>query len=413
MKKIISALLLILPLLSGCFLIEKKTVILWTDIPEVASYVEIFNASQSDFRVEIVYSENPADYQKLTSDSAPDIVIAENLASNAVIRAFKPLQKMTEEGLLDPSVFYHGLYKLGCRDDIPYVLPVSFNIPAIMYRQNNLSENIEGVTISPEQLMKEAQLFNKKSSDKFRVMGFAPTWVPEFLIYNAFINSSGFSETENGSLIWNETKLNESIDFCRNWTESINQGYEEEQDFTLTYCYDPGYKLLNSGRIGFYFTDLRSFFTVPADDRATLEFKWLGTESSVPVSEDIVYIGIPAKSRKTKTAQQFVTWFLKESTQKKLMESAQFKRERSFGICNGLSSLKNVNEFVIPEYYKLLIGKIPPPDYFKFPENLPVYWMQERDDVILPWMEDRCSEKPQAGPLADLLKTWVLQQQNK
>ena len=79
MKKLFLTFLLTLPLLTSCFLIEENTAKLWTDIPEVAAYVEIFNASQTDYRVELVYEENPADYAKLTSASAPDIVISETL----------------------------------------------------------------------------------------------------------------------------------------------------------------------------------------------------------------------------------------------------------------------------------------------------------------------------------------------
>ena len=199
-----------------------------------------------------------------------------------------------------------------------------------MYRQETLTDEDTGLTITPEQLKGKAESFNELSTDKFRVKGFIPTWSPDFLLYNAFISGSDFSETEDGSLIWNDSMLEESISFNRDWTENINSGYMEEEDFTLTYCYDPGYKLLNSGRIGFYYTTLRDFFRIPANDRSTLEFKWLGGETSIPVCEDIVYIGIPAKSKKKNTASEFITWFLNEETQKQLLESSSFKRIRGF-----------------------------------------------------------------------------------
>ncbi|MDC7228068.1 MAG: ABC transporter substrate-binding protein [Spirochaetales bacterium] len=412
MKKLLIA-AAILPFLTGCFLIENNTAILWTDIPEVAAYVELFNASQTDYRVELVYAENPADYYALASDSAPDIVISEDLASNSIIKAFNPLDKMIEDGLFDPSVFYPDLYSLGCREEIPYVLPVSFNIPAIMYKQDNLSEPFADIIISPEKLKTEAEIFNSRSSDKFRVKGFAPSWIPDFLLYNAFISGSDFTETADGSLIWNETNLQTSIDFCRDWTENINGGFQEEDDFTLTYCYDPGYKLLNAERIGFYYTTLRDFSVIPAEDRANLDFKWLGDENKIPVCDDIVYAGIPSKSNKKKTAKQFLMWFMNSETQQNLLESSQFKRSRVFGICGGLSSLQNVNELVMPEYHKILIGTVPPAGYLSFPASLPSYWKSARADVVIPWLQDQNMLEPEMESLTEMLKIWTLQEQKK
>lgn len=417
MRKFSSALILLTSLIfalisSGCFLIERNTAILWTNIPEAAAYVEFYNASQSDYRVELYFSENPADFNLLTSEGAPDIVLSENLAANSIIRAFKPLDKMIEEGSLNPDSIYSGLFNLGVREET-LVLPVSFNIPAIMYKQEKPGDEISGLTITPEQLKSGSALFNESSTDDFRVLGFAPTWTEDFLFYNAIIMDADFAETEDSSLIWNDSNIKASVEFCRNWTENLNSGFQAEEDFTLTYCYDPGYKLLNSGRIGYYYTSLRDFFRIPADDSSTLDFKWLGDAQTIPVCEDIVYIGIPERSRKKKPSEHFISWFLNEETQKKLLESSKFKRIRGFGICGGLSSVKSVNELVMPEFYTRLIGNMPPADYFSFPSNLPVEWPSIRNDVIIPWLSDQCSEEPQTGELSEMLKTWTLQQKKK
>ena len=56
---------------------------------------------------------------------------------------------------------------------------------------------------------------------------------------------------------------------------------------------------------------------------------------------------------------------------------------------------------------------MPPADYFMFPENLPAEWPSIRNDVIIPWLTDQCSEEPESGALTELLKTWTLQQQKK
>jgi ABC-type glycerol-3-phosphate transport system substrate-binding protein len=412
-KLIIVCIFLSSLLFSGCFFFEQKTAVLSTNIPEVAAYVEIFNASQDTYRIVLEYSDNPSDIQHLTAEGAPDIVISKNLSSNAVITAFTPLNKSIEKAAFDTSGFYPDLLKLGRRDTIQYVLPVSFNIPAIMYKQGTLGPDFTDITISPEQLKEEALLFNERDTPKFRVKGFSPSWNHDFLLYNAFIFGADFAETTGSSLVWNEENLQSSTAYCREWTETVNSGYKEIEDFTLTYCYDPGYKLLNAGRTGFYYTTMRDFFKIPAADRSTLELKWLGSDSAIPVCEDIVFTGIPNKSTGKKAAAAFIFWFLSENTQKMLLESSQFKRTRGFGFCEGLSSLHNVNELVLPEYYRSLIGEVPPVNYLDFPESLPAEWEKIRSSVIIPWLKEKTSENPDAGDLSGILQTWVKQEKNE
>ena len=114
MKKLITVCIFLSTLLlSGCFLFNQKTAVLSTNIPEVAAYVEIFNASQETFRIVLEYSDKPADIQHLNSEDAPDIVISKNLSSNSVISSFAPLDKLIEKLAFDTSVFYSDLLTLG------------------------------------------------------------------------------------------------------------------------------------------------------------------------------------------------------------------------------------------------------------------------------------------------------------
>ncbi len=397
-------------MLSGCFLIDNKTAILSTDRPEVAAYVEIFNASQSEYRIELVYSEQPWDSRTLYSQDAPDIVISRNLAANTVITAFNPLTKLIEKELFDPSTLYQPLYATGTREGVPYVLPLSFNLPAVIYRQGAVDTRGSALIITPEQMKSISGDFNSKSTDRFRVKGFVPSWSEDFIYYNSVIQGTSYGETADGSTIWNNENLTASAEFCRDWTENLNSGYAEETDFTLTYCYDPGYKLLNAERIGFSFTTLRDFLSIPAEERTSLEFKWFGGDGFIPVCDDINYIGIPKESSKKKTAEAFLVWMLSADTQRTLLESAQFKRLRVFGICDGLSTISEINEKVIPEYYTRLIGLIPPSEYLRVPASLPADWDEIRDGVFIPWLMDQISETPRMPAVSDRLRTWLLQE---
>ncbi|MDC7125374.1 MAG: hypothetical protein PQJ46_07395 [Spirochaetales bacterium] len=409
MKKKYLLILFILPLLSSCFSVDKRTAILSTNIPEVAAYVELFNASQTTYKVELVYTENPSDLQNLTSDSAPDIVIGENLASPSIITAFSSEKRLIDRNLIDPGIFYEELFKLCCIDEEPHVFPVSFNVPAIIFNKGTLGTSINNNIITPEQLKEAEEAFNNLNSGNFRTMGFSPLWEPQFIIDCANINGADFTINEDERLSWNNDKLTESINFCKEITEKDNSGFEAENDFTITYCYDPGYKLINSGRIGFYYTTLKDFYSIPSDDRATLILKWFGDSSNIPVKGNIVFTGIPSKSEKKKAAKAFLLWFLDSDSQKEMMESANFKRMHGFGICGGLSAIPKVNKLVFPTYYRRLIGNVPPEQYLSFPKKLPPYWDKICDEAIIPWIKDQISQKQETVKLSETVETWILQ----
>ena len=75
--------------------------------------------------------------------------------------------------------------------------------------------------------------------------------------------------------------------------------------------------------------------------------------------------------------------------------------------------MHSVNDLVMPDFYRRLIGNVPPQDYLDFPENLPADWMSIRKDVIMPWLLDKSGSKPEKRTLSEELKTWTLQEKNK
>lgn len=410
MKKI-SLLFLLIALLSGCNRTDNKTAILLTNIPDIAAYVELFNASHSTYRIELVYADNPANLHKIKSDKAPDIVISKNLNSKKIISSFASLKNLSGKNKLNSSYFYQPLYKLCFYKGEQRLLPVSFNVPAVVYRSDTILEDGSSLTFTPEMLEKEGQLYNSKIDNK-NVMGFSAIWEPDFLIDLNHLYNSDFSESSNGDITWNEEALKKSISFCKEISKG-NSGYEKERDFLLTYCYDPDYKLLNSGRIGFYFSSLKDFYEMPSSERSTLGIKWFGSSSSIPVKEDIVYAGIPEKSKKQAAAKQFLLWFFNADNQKAIIESTKFKRLQGFGICNGFSSLIAVNENIIPNFYRDLIGNIPPQSFFSFPARLPQNWNTMKDEVIIPWMNNQLAGNANDQKLSTALKTWTLQQEKE
>ncbi|MBE3135517.1 MAG: hypothetical protein IMZ55_18775, partial [Acidobacteria bacterium] len=82
---------LFIPLaLCSCGLLQLQTVKLITDRPEMAAYVERFNARQTDVRVEILYDESPSQ-AAFAGRVAGDVVIAQWLASPSIMAKFDSL----------------------------------------------------------------------------------------------------------------------------------------------------------------------------------------------------------------------------------------------------------------------------------------------------------------------------------
>jgi hypothetical protein len=109
-------------------------------------------------------------------------------------------------------------------------------------------------------------------------MGFSPQWDPEILYIKAVLLGADFHETAQGQLAWNEEHLRDAVKYIRTWMLDVNGGPGREQEFTDKYLYDPSYKLIDSGRIAFYYTTLRDFFGIPAEKRKEIDYRWIAKE---------------------------------------------------------------------------------------------------------------------------------------
>ncbi len=119
MKKALIIDFLIILFLSSCIFDDNSTVVLWSDKPEMAAYVEEFNSTQNKFRIEIVYKKEPGAALARTnnlSGNPPDLVVSEFLNSPGTIEQFAPLDSFFGEDKMDLSIFYSGLLELGYKE---------------------------------------------------------------------------------------------------------------------------------------------------------------------------------------------------------------------------------------------------------------------------------------------------------
>lgn len=401
-------LLIILPfLLCGCGLFVRPTAVLWTSVPEFASYTEVYNLQQDTYKIELVYKEDPV-AALLETQNPPDIVVAKRLVSVKTIEAFASVEKMFKDEELNQTIFYPQLLEQGVYEGEHVILPVSFKLPMIIFRKDMKIPEEDNLTLTYKDLWNIALEFKVESEELPELMSFVPSWEPLFLFYTSYLLESNYRESSTGELLWNARKVNLTISELQRWSSEINNGTEMERQFTERYLYNPGYKLINTGRILFYFMDIEKYFNIPEEKRDNLDFRWYGKEQENPISDTILYLGLPKRGKSTKAAKNFIQWFFTTDTQQELLENAKNKRIRTFGIAEGFSSLIQINEREIPRFFPEMTGRIIPGEYISVPPSLPPEWDEIKEEVLVPWFRDKIVfSSPET--LEDRLNTWYKQ----
>jgi len=408
MKKLLKLLPLFILTITSCALKNNATVILWTDKPEMAAYIEEFNSIQGEYQIELVYKKEPG--KSLENEENPgDIIISEFLNSPELIKLFSPLTNRVAEGIIDPTIFYSGLLDPGYIDEELFLLPISFNLPTIMLKKEQNIKDIPAFYLNPDKMKETALKFNNKSKANFEVMGFSPRWDSKVLYLNAVLMKTNFHVLKSGILSWNEKNLKDSLQMSKTWNNEINGSLKLEEDFKAKFLYDPAYKLIEKNRILFYYSDLVNFFRISPEKRDDLEFRWLSLEDRIPVLGNVLFLGMPDKANNSKGATQFIHWFFNYNTQKNLLKSSQIKRLDTFGFANGFSSIKDINEKELPIMYPKLVGYIPQESSLIFPKALPPFWNELKTKVIEPWMFEQTGANPPDTSLQDAINEWLKQ----
>jgi hypothetical protein len=376
-------------LLGSCALFEPPVAILWTDRPEFAFYGEYFNSSQDLYKIEIRCLPSPA--EKLTGTGEyPDIVAGSWLKSASTRNLFRPLDYLFKDELIPEQSFYPRLLALGRIEDKQYLLPVSFNIPALVFAPENGVLLSNSFTIAPEEIKTISRDFNTiEDNGFFSRMGFSPAWNDEFLFIITTLFDASFREA--APVAWNPQALEAAITYIRHWISEANTDIGAVDDFVFKYFYDPPAKLVISARIFFTYMKSSEFFTLAPEQRANLDFRWIAENDTIPLSEETVYYGIYRKGRAKKAATAFTQWFFREETQRLFLEKSKQNRmnETHFGIGGGFSAMQTVTEQIFPQFYPGLLGHIPPEAFLSPPNILPRNWTTLKERVILPYLRDR------------------------
>jgi hypothetical protein len=403
--------LLLTAVLGGCAKKESGITVIWTDQAEFASYTELFNTSQSKYRVVLQYKENPAD-ALITAKHMPDIVIGPWLKGEKTRFRMIPIDYLFNELRINSKLFYGPLLELGNIRGRQYLLPVSFNLPALIFSTDKQLLISNDFSLSLSQVNSLSREFNAQKKGTYSRMGFSPRWDTEFLYLTTLLFNAKYEE-DTPLFKWNDAALKDAIKYMRSWTKTINTSTTAEDDFKFKYLYDPPYKLVTGNKTLFSYIASDDLFVLPHDKIRNIDFRWITKENRTPVNDGIIYLGICTKAPNLEAAEAFLSWFFTERTQKELLSRAQTMgtMERTFGISGGFSSLKSVNEKIFPLLYPSLLGHLPPSDALTVPHILPNNWEMLKKEILIPYLIDAVSapegQEEAVISLEDRIASWV------
>ncbi|UTY23401.1 carbohydrate ABC transporter substrate-binding protein [Treponema denticola] len=383
---------------------EDKIAVIWTDRAEFVSYCEVFNNSQNDYKIIVEYKKNPAD-ALINAETPPDIVIGSWLKGKSARVKFKKINNLFGEKKIDKNDFYPALLNLGSISGNQYLLPISFNLPMIIFSSANKFKTDNDFSISPDEIRNFSIQFNKMNKGAYTAMGFSPRWSDDFL----YMNTKGFNasfEEENDFFSWNDKSLQNAINYIRTWSEEVNSSAGAEDEFKFKYLYDSPYVLVKNGKCLFYYASSDDIFSTPQKHLENIDFRWLSFNGKTPLKDDILYGGICSKSKNSRAAEAFFIWFFRVKTQELLLNRADEMdlMINPFGLAGGFSALRQVTEKLLPRYYPLLLAHLPQTQSFYAPHILPSNWPVLKREILMPYLKDACNTDLYPGPIPSLNK---------
>lgn len=398
LKTLIFSLIIVITLFcTGCEAKKAKRIVLWTSSSDFASYVELFNASQDKYKVILVYKDEiSTSFPPAKDELKPDIVVGSWLKNEKTHKYFSSMNFFLYR-LQKKSTFYPKLLESGKIKNKQYFLPVSFNLPLMIFSKANNELIPNEYTLSVDEVKSISKDFNVLNADNsYSIMGFSPRWSSSFMYTVSKLKGADYKESGN-TFVWNQDSLNQTIDFFKNWSTENNTSSMVEDDFSFKYLYTPEYKYVSSKKCLFAYTTSDELFNIHQEKLEDIDYRYLSEDNKIPIIDRLVHMGIYKKSHNKKVAKAFIYWFMDENTQRNILErQVQMKLNTTkFGIAGGFSGIQTVNEQIFPFFYPILQGNLPPSDYLDNPQILPSQWESIREKIIIPYLEDATNTRLQ------------------
>lgn len=377
----------------GCSTKNEKSdrIVIWTNNSEFIQYIELFNKTHKS-KIILVYKENPAASLPAKSEEIkPDIVVAPYLRNRKTTKNFESIDYLFDRNYLEQSDFYFGLLKAGKFYNKYYLLPVSFNLPTIIFSTDNSKLIENDYTISPEELYKIGKKFDKRNKkNKLTQIGFSPLSSDDFLYTFSRMNNVQYKESKKQFFSFNQKNLDYSIEQLVKMTSMGLESVEESNDFVYKYLSVVDTKRVTSERTLFAYTTSDEFLKLPGEQISKIDFRWLESNGLIPVEDSMVMMGISKDASNYSGAIEFITWFYNSETQRKFLNLKDKLTSDmiNFGIAGGFSAVKDVNLKILPTYYKNLLSNVPQEGSLRIPDAKPANWEEIKETVIIPYIKE-------------------------
>lgn len=397
--------------ITGCSS-KNQPLVIWTDNVEFASYTELFNASQKDIKAVCIYKENILDsLPAKKGERRPDILAGSWLRSGMHHNQFASAGRVFNDAV-NPENFYSSLLESGKRGNTQYLIPVSFNIPVVVFDLNHsddLKKKGSSTSISVEEIREFSAEFNKTTRDGlYTKMAFAPQWNTDFLYL--LLASRGISFTfKSNQILYNTQLLSDYRTYIEEWTTSINTSTNDEKDFAFKYLYTPSYKQVLQNRSLFAFDYSNNIMALPDELISKIDFRWVTSNSKTYAAENDIMAGIYRRSHNKSAAVKFLQWFFNPKNQEQML-----KRKTSmnldtinFGLAGGFSSIREVNERILPVYYHCLMANVPDAQSIKAPGVYPPFWKEIKADIIIPYITAELNHSQNIVSITQQYADWL------
>lgn len=375
---------------------RNHRIVIWTSCSEVAQYAELYNKNSKDSRVIIVYKENPAlSLPPAKDEELPDLILGSWLHTDSMQKNFRSLDYLFDRQNLNSAMFYENLLNAGKFHRTQYLLPVSFNLPAVIFDKVNSSLITDDYMLSLEQIRRIGAEYNqRKKNNDFSRIGFTVLNDNSFLSLTAKLYGADFREFKN-KIVWNNENLEESVNYLRDWIVKENQSAQTEEDFAYKYLFMPYYRQVSSGRTLFAFTQSDAILKVLHAQELQVDYRWIVKDGKITMEDSFMMMGIYKNAQNIVGASDFITWFFKTDTQRQIIErKGNFLLETElFGIAGGFSAVRDVTEHVLPIFYTQLLSNLPPAQMIEVPQKLPPRWDSYKTQVLEQYMYNQLTAR--------------------
>lgn len=390
---------------------QQDRIVIWTSCREFAQYIELFNRQHKDNCAILVYKENPAlSLPPAKDENPPDIIVGSWLRTDSPQKNFKSLSYLFDMKKLTSDIFYPQLLDSGKRKNEQYLLPVSFNLPAIIFSAENKELIPDSYILSLKQIRETASAYNTKNKKEvYTKIGFTPLGNSDFLYLVAKMKGADFRE-EKGEIVSNSQGLQNAVGFLNEWVNADNTSAQMEEDFTFKYLFMPYYRQVSSGRTLFAYTTSDNLFKILKEQDLEIDYRWIVEDKKIFIEDSNMMMGIYKKANNQVGATEFINWFFQSENQQKILDSKEKMNLETdmFGIAGGFSSLRDVTEHILPVYYNQLLTNLPPNEMLTVPQQLPARWESYRTLVVEPYIKESITaDSKESSPLLqDYEKEW-------